>query len=464
MEEEKKLDTELLEKIDIRSIVKDLLRESWVIVLFAIAISMFASVWMTSQYVPRYTAKTTFVVSGKEMNSSVYQNLSAARTLAERFAIILDSNVLKKKVMEDLDMKTFDVECSVNVIPETNMMEVHVTAGSAMEAFRVLQSIMNNYRQVSDYVIEEVILDVIQQPVVPNYPDNPLYVDGIMKKGFLAGAAILTLLVIVFSHMRDTVKNERQMEEKIDARYLGAVSHERKRKLFGRQKNISMLIENPLRSFKYVERNRMVASKIRSQLDRKNKQVILVTSVMENEGKSTVAANIALALAHENSRVLLIDGDFRKPSQYKIFEVDKKETVNLPAILKEKDSMENMITRQEESGLYTILNGKAASSLDGMKEQNVFKNILAKCKKEMDYIVIDTSPIALVSDAEELAQMVDASILVVRQDMVLAKDINDAIDILNNTKGKVLGCVLNNATSGMKAGKDMKGYGGKYGK
>ena len=53
----------------------------------------------------------------------------------------------------------------------------------------------------------------------------------------------------------------------------------------------------------------------------------------------------------------------------------------------------------------------------------------------MDYVVVDTSPLALVADTEELAQMTDASVLVVRQDTVLAKDINDAIDILNNTRG-----------------------------
>lgn len=81
----------------------------------------------------------------------------------------------------------------------------------------------------------------------------------------------------------------------------------------------------------------------------------------------------------------------------------------------------------------------------------------------MDYVVIDTSSLALVQ-IRWAAQMTDASVLVVRQDTVLTKDINDAIDILNNTRGKVLGCILNGVTSQNMAGSGHYGYGGHYGK
>ena len=67
-------------------------------------------------------------------------------------------------------------------------------------------------------------------------------------------------------------------------------------------------------------------------------------------------------------------------------------------------------------------------------------------------------------DKEELAQMTDASVLVVRQDTVLAKDINDAIDILNNTRGKVIGCILNGTASQSTGGNSHYRYGGHYGK
>lgn len=80
-----------------------------------------------------------------------------------------------------------------------------------------------------------------------------------------------------------------------------------------------MLIQNPLRSFAYVESSKMAASRVRSYMDKEDAKVLLVTSVMENEGKSTVAANLALSLAQEGSRVMLIDCDFRKPKTVQNF-------------------------------------------------------------------------------------------------------------------------------------------------
>ena len=72
------------------------------------------------------------------------------------------------------------------------------------------------------------------------------------------------------------------------------------------------------------------------------------------------------------------------------------------------------------------------------------------------------APMALVSDTEDLANLADASILVVRYDMMLAKDINDTIDILNNTKSRLLGCVLNDAPGA--TGEVVSNYGGQNGK
>lgn len=113
---------------------------------------------------------------------------------------------------------------------------------------------------------------------------------------------------------------------------------------------------------------------------------------------------------------------------------------------------------------FVILQKTSSNAIETLLKSMTLKQIIAFCREKMDYVVIDTSPLALVADTEELAQMTDASVLVVRQDTVLTKDINDAIDILNNTRGKVLGCILNGVTSQNMAGSGHYGYGGHYGK
>ena len=87
----------------------------------------------------------------------------------------------------------------------------------------------------------------------------------------------------------------------------------------------------------------MAASRIRSRMDRKEAKSLLVTSVAENEGKSTVASNIAVSIAQEGKKVLLIDADFRKPSLYKIFDLDKSQVTNLVGILRSGVGMQKSI-------------------------------------------------------------------------------------------------------------------------
>lgn len=461
-----RIDSGLVPQIDLISMLKDIAKEWWAILLLSLAVALFADIWVNATYQPEYKTSTTFVVTAKGMNTNVYQNLNSTQQLAQQFTEILDSNVLKKKVAQDLNMSSLNIDSSVDLVPETNLITLSVKAGTAVESYRILQSIMKNYNTVSDYAIKNVIIETIQSPAVSMAPVNPLNEKKTMVIAFIAAAAVLMVLVAGISYLRDTIKNPKDVTSKLDTRLLGSIYHEKKSKSLKLRKKkefVSMLISNPLRSFQYAESNKMMASRVRSYLDKENAKTLLVTSVMENEGKSTVAANLALGLAQEGNRVMLIDCDFRKPAQYKIFDMDGKNGDDLGKVLTGKAGTENLIRNWNDTNLYMILNRTSSNSIEAMLKSTTLRQIVGFCRQNMDYVIIDTSPLALVSDTEELAQMADASVLVVRQDTVLTKDINDAIDILNNTRGKVLGCVLNDASSSQITGSTAHyGYGGYY--
>ena len=463
---EERIDGGLVPQIDLISMLKDIAKEWWAILLLSLAVALFADIWVNVTYQPEYKTSTTFVVTAKGMNTNVYQNLNSTQQLAQQFTEIMDSNVLKKKVAQDLKMSSLNIDSSVDLVPETNLITLSVKAGTAVESYRILQSIMKNYNTVSDYAIKNVIIETIQSPAVSMAPVNPLNEKKTMIIAFIAAAAVFMVLVAGLSYLRDTIKNPKDVTSKLDTRLLGSIYHEKKSKSIKLRKKkefVSMLISNPLRSFQYAESNKMMSSRVRSYMDKENAKTLLVTSVMENEGKSTVAANLALGLAQEGSRVMLIDCDFRKPAQYKIFDMEGKDADDLGKVLTGKAGTENLICNWNDTNLYMILNRTSSNSIEALLKSTTLRQIVGFCRQNMDYVIIDTSPLALVSDTEELAQMADASVLVVRQDTVLTKDINDAIDILNNTRGKVLGCVLNDASSSQITGSTAHyGYVGYY--
>lgn len=225
---EKKIESGFQNKIDIISIVRDILRQWWVILILSISAALFANVWVSETYQPEYTTKTTFAVTAKGLNNNVYQNLTSTKELATRFSQVLESNVLKKKVAEELGMKEFRAHTSVEQIPETNLLTLTVTAGSSMESYNVLESVMRNYNTVSDYVIENVILETVQPPLVPDKPSNPIQRSRAMKLAFLMAAAVFSVCFAGVSMIRDTVKNSKEVKEKVDAKFLGTVYHEKK--------------------------------------------------------------------------------------------------------------------------------------------------------------------------------------------------------------------------------------------
>ena len=161
--------------------------------------------------------------------------------------------------------------------------------------------------------------------------------------------------------------------------------------------------------------------------------------------------------------------DFRKPAIYKILNMQQGKYKDLSSFMEQhgKEGREDILRHQSElitkgpgTELSVVFNRKAIPQAME-KYVDAIKCLIEGFREEADYIVIDTAPISLVSDAEELATLVDTSVIVVRQHMVEARDINDTIDALGGRE-RILGCVFNNARKD-NIGLSSSGYGYGYG-
>lgn len=451
-------------KIDMFTVLQDILQHWMSILLLSVSAALLVSVAAAKRYQPEYTASATMFVTGGGIASTIYDNQYSAETMASRFEQLLNSHVLQKKVAKEAGLSEFTGKAHAAVIPETNLITLTVTADSPGLCFKLIHSIMQNYDTVSDYVLGDTILETLQAPSIPVAPDNPLDLGDYRKKAFLLMAVFLCVVFGLFSYLRDTIRSEKDIAKKLDARRLGTLWHENKYKTLGswiRRNKSSILITNPTVSFRYVESVKKLSRRVKNRMDEKEAKVLMVTSVLENEGKSTVAANISLALSQETSRVLLIDCDLRKPSQYKVLNMQNTKMDDLGEVLNGKGFSHDLVHKVPGTNLYAILNTIAFDHSAEMITAGMLKQILSYFREKMDYIIIDTPPLAMAADAEELVEMADASLLVIREHNVETKDLNDAIDTLNGAGKKNIGCVFNNAHMGFT--RKMEGYGYGYG-
>ncbi len=190
---------------------------------------------------------------------------------------------------------------------------------------------------------------------------------------------------------------------------------------------------------------------------------ICVTSAIASEGKSITVLNIALTFAEAGQRVLLIDGDLRRPSQSKLME--RKASPGLSNILVDKNKLETAIHRGVYTNLDVIFSGDIPPNPSELLGHERMKQLLDQLSEEYDYIFVDTPPVNVVTDACVLSRVLDGVLFVVRRDDSESNSVTYAISQLEFAEAKLLGFILNAAeiSSAARYGYSKYRKYGKYG-
>lgn len=174
-----------------------------------------------------------------------------------------------------------------------------------------------------------------------------------------------------------------------------------------------------------------------------NGKILVVTSVCENEGKSSVAGNLAITLAKKGKRVILLDGDIRCPAQYLLLGMSPKKENELGEFLEGRIDANHILLNTERKRLGFIGGKVSYSASTEMLGNRQLPVLIEACSKIVDYVIIDTPPSGMIGDAQIFAQHADAVMIVARQNVTLAEDINEMMDDFRDNHTKVLGVVLN---------------------
>ena len=170
-------------------------------------------------------------------------------------------------------------------------------------------------------------------------------------------------------------------------------------------------------------------------------KTLLVTSTMPSEGKSTVAINLAEIFAQGGKKTLLIDCDLRKPAVHKVFNAEK--IPGLTDCLGDLIDYKKIILNSFSNNLYIITSGSYTQNPAEVLDSEQMASFIERLKGEYDFIVIDSPPLLAVTDAEILAGLTDASILVAASGSANREMIKKAVRILEGDKWNFMGVVLN---------------------
>lgn len=447
-------------------VLRLILRNLWMIVCAAVIGAVSVNLVLTNLYPNRYSSTTTFAVTSKYSSYFSSSDARTAEEVTELFSQLIQSDLLTERVCADLGTEVLPGTIEVETTEGTNLLRLTATADSPKMALRLLHSVIDTYPEIADYIHASAILTTVNGISVSPTPSNGIPLVPACRNGAIIGALLMILWLSWFSMTSETIQTTSAAHHNIDARLLCTIRHEVKNRTLRtklRRTNRALLLNSPTISFGFSETFHRITAKLEHQKHKNGNSVILVASVAENEGKSTVAANIALSLAQRHKKVLLIDCDLRKPAQYLIFDVAKDEVRELSKMLQGEltpEAVETHLTYLEQHNLFCLLGTRYMSNSTEMLGTSCLPNLIRLMKPIMDYIIIDTPPLGLFPDTQLIAGMVDESLLVVRQDIIPYAHINDAVDVLRNADSDFLGCVLNDLHQLLPAASHYSGYDG----
>jgi capsular exopolysaccharide synthesis family protein len=193
-------------------------------------------------------------------------------------------------------------------------------------------------------------------------------------------------------------------------------------------------------------------------------KVILVTSSVPHEGKSTISSNLATLLAQAGERVLLVEGDMRQPSFSSRFGPPADPSTGLSTLLSANGSRNigPALIGTPVPGLQVMYSGPVPPYPAELLGKNRMRDLLEDLKPSFDRIVIDSPPLLAVTDALLLSNMADMTLLVAREDLTTLKSLRRASDLLDSAKATEVGVVLNDVGKNSESYEDYCAYSGDY--
>lgn len=376
---------------------------------------------------PTYQATATFVVNESDTLSSI----QAAPTYAQLLTnpLVLDPVVEEHKGMT---LQSLNAMITVKAQTNTQIVELDVQSRDPGLAAQVANEIGHSYLLYANSHLQgKVDMLPAQVPSDPISP-KPLQDAGIAA---LIGLGLAVALIVIFEWVEDRLSSPENAQELIAQELLAIIPRLPKRqKSLGKKGSAALM-----------EKYRMLAASLNSVQTIKPFKVVMVTSSLPEEGKSTVAGNLACFLAISGKRVLLIDANLHDPVLDQSFQIDDSRGLST-MLLEMRNSLPLVLYSQATDIplLRVLTSGAVLTEQTELLQPSLVRQLFEYLQETpFDYVIVDSPPLLSVADAHTLASFAQAVLLVVDAKKTPRKVLLRAKQLLAGTRTRILGVVLN---------------------
>lgn len=434
--------TEAVE-LNIGQILKLLLRFWWVVVLSCALLA--GGAFGVSKYliVPEYESSMLFYVNNMsfaEDDRLSGSDMDASKSLVDTYMVILNTRQTLEQVIgaagADISADELQAMLSANAVERTELLRVTVRGRDANAVGRLAQALGTVFPQRVGAILSGSHTSLAEPARMPTSPSSPNVLRNTVS-GFLSGAVLGCSLVLLWA-MRDvTIRNEEKLTQLLDCPVLARVPELPANT--GSRGAVGHRLNKPGQEAYKTLRTRLEYVLAHAEGSR----VVGISSAMAGEGKTTSAANLAYAMSQLGSRVLLLECDLRRPSLHQ--KLPLSPGAGLSEYLSgqaELEEVQRLCTLR--GGSFSVIRaGRVPPNPGELLNSRRMEELIARLRKEFDYILLDLPPVGEVSDAMIAARFTDGMLLVVRRNYCSGARLRAAVGQLAAVETKILGILFN---------------------
>ncbi|TAJ50249.1 MAG: polysaccharide biosynthesis tyrosine autokinase [Herbiconiux sp.] len=434
------------------------LRKGWVYIvaltLLGIAVAATFSILKTPEY--QATSKVFVSIQSAGSISDLTQGGNFAQNQVKSYADIVTTPVVLQPVIAslglDVDVNQLAKQVTATSPLDTVIVEISVTDTSPRQAAEIANAVASSFESTVSALVPEnaegvtpVKITLLQQAVVPGAPSSP-NVPLNIALGALVGLVIGLGLAVLRETLDTRIRNEQDVEHITDAPIIGGIAFDS-----GTPENPLVVKDDP-RSPR-AESFRTLRTNLQFLNVGETARSFVVTSSVPGEGKSTSAANLAIAIALAGKKVIIIDADLRKPKLAEYLGLEGG--AGLTDILVGRAQPNDVIQRWGDTNLYVLPAGKVPPNPSELLGSAAMVSLIRGLENSFDTVLFDAPPLLPVTDAAILAKNTSGALLMVAAGRAHKNQVRGAVTAVMNVGARVTGVIM---TMMPTKGPDSYGY------